>query len=404
MKEYIVIVGGELFNKGAQALTFTVVDRIKERFPGTKIVLLSSMDYKRPKAEREKFAFEILPFPLDLKADLLGGSYKSFDYLSLLLKKRKASDEIRSRVRNILVNCKAFIDISGYALSSQRGKFTSLQYLLNLKIARKFNIPTYLFPQSFGPFHYGYIGNLLLHSLIKQELKSVKEIYAREDDGLNNLKKLRLNNVERSFDIVLQNNQPYNLSHIYKRDESEQFKDIQVLKNSVGIVPNVKIMKHGNKENLYNLYFEIINHLIKNNKNIYLLRHSFEDNEVINVIKEKFKGSDSIHYLDKDYNCIEIDEVIKKFDFIIGSRYHSVVHAFKNFVPALVLGWAIKYDELLKAFNQSDYCFDVRNQIEIKDAIAKIDKLLINHKIESDTISSRYSQLMKKNIFEKMVI
>ncbi|XEC96241.1 polysaccharide pyruvyl transferase family protein [Paenibacillus tarimensis] len=403
MKQYVVIVGGELFNKGAQALTFTVVDKVKERYPGVKIVLLSSMDYRRPEGEKRKYAFEILPFPLDLKSDLLGGIYKSYDVLSAVLNKRKANRDIRNKVTAILSNCRALIDISGYALSSQRGKFNSLQYLLNLKIARKYRIPVYLFPQSYGPFEYGYLGNLIFHQQIKKELSSVKEIYAREQDGLHNLQRLNLNNVKRSFDIVLQNNKPYNLSNIFIR---EQFagKHPEILPEAVGIIPNVKIMKHGNEEALYKLYEGLVDHLLKNNKNIYFLRHSYEDNKVIQAMREKYPNERQIFYLDHDYSCIEIDEMIKKFDFIIGSRYHSIVHAFKNYVPALVLGWAVKYDELLQAFGQTDYCFDVRKQIKTEEAISKIDTLLTRHKQESETIKKNYAKITENNIFDKLII
>ncbi|MBD1382678.1 polysaccharide pyruvyl transferase family protein [Metabacillus arenae] len=402
MRKYVVIVGGELFNKGAQALTFTAVDQIKTRFPNTQIVLLSSMDFKRPNEEKDKYAFEILPFSLDLKSDLLGGLYKSYDYLSLVINKRKASKDIRNKVKNIFKNSTAMIDISGFALSSQRGEFSSLQYLLNLKIARKYNIPTFLFPQSFGPFNYGPIRNLVFHKLIKKELSNVKKIYVREDDGMENLKKLGLNNIQRSYDIVLQNTKSYSKSNIYKSDNVNMKVNDLVIENSIGIIPNVKIMKHGNATQLYNLYYQLIDHLIKNNKNVYFLRHSYEDKEIIENIKQKFPQNKKIFYLDEDYSCIEIDEIIKKFNFIIGSRYHSIVHAYKNFVPAIVLGWAIKYDELLSAFDQNEFCFDVRGEIEVKDAIAKLDILLKSFEQERDIISKKYKEITTNNIFDKV--
>ena len=53
----IIITGGELFNKGAQAMTFVAVDELKKRFPEHEIYLLSEMDLERPKAEREQYAF-----------------------------------------------------------------------------------------------------------------------------------------------------------------------------------------------------------------------------------------------------------------------------------------------------------------------------------------------------------
>ena len=40
----IIITGGELFNKGAQAMTFITVDEMKKRFTDHNIYVLSEMD------------------------------------------------------------------------------------------------------------------------------------------------------------------------------------------------------------------------------------------------------------------------------------------------------------------------------------------------------------------------
>ena len=48
----IIITGGELFNKGAQAMTFIAVDEMKKRFPDHQILVLSEMDLQRSKEER----------------------------------------------------------------------------------------------------------------------------------------------------------------------------------------------------------------------------------------------------------------------------------------------------------------------------------------------------------------
>ncbi|GAE28192.1 hypothetical protein JCM9140_4400 [Halalkalibacter wakoensis JCM 9140] len=66
MGKYVLITGGELFNKGAQAMTFTTVNEIKSRFKDKEIVLLSSRDYLRDKNEKEQYSFKILPMNLDI--------------------------------------------------------------------------------------------------------------------------------------------------------------------------------------------------------------------------------------------------------------------------------------------------------------------------------------------------
>ncbi len=135
---------------------------------------------------------------------------------------------------------------------------------------------------------------------------------------------------------------------------------MDVVQPAIGLVPNVKIMQHGNEKEIYRHYKTLINRVLESGKNIYLLRHSFEDLEILKAIKDDFIDDHRVILLEDDYNCIQIDELLSKFDFIIASRYHSIIHAYKNAVPAFVFGWAIKYQELLSAFSQERYMFDVR--------------------------------------------
>lgn len=72
-QKYIAIVGGELFNKGAQAMTFTVINEMKDKYPDAEILLLSSMDYERPSEEKERYNFEILRWSIKDKIAVLKG-------------------------------------------------------------------------------------------------------------------------------------------------------------------------------------------------------------------------------------------------------------------------------------------------------------------------------------------
>ena len=101
-----------------------------------------------------------------------------------------------------------------------------------------------------------------------------------------------------------------------------------------------------------------------------------------------------------DLNAIELENVIKQFDFVIASRYHSVVHSYKNGVPALVIGWATKYFELLEDFDQLDYHFDVRDGININEIDDKLDKMILKYKYERDKILNKMDVVTKENIFD----
>jgi len=228
-------------------------------------------------------------------------------------------------------------------------------------------------------------------------LKYPKRIFAREKDGLRWVHKFTKKNLEKSDDIVLQCKE-YDLSNIY--NANVHFKDIKIESNSVGIIPNSQIIKWGNESKIYSIYHLLISKLINAKKKVYILRHSYEDLEVCEKILNSSPESKNVKLIPDDLNVTEISNIIRQFDFIIASRYHSVVDAYKNGVPALVIGWATKYFELLKTFGQLDYFYDCRNNIDINEINNSLDKMTGNYRCEGEKIIKNVNVLRKRNIFD----
>lgn len=387
----VIIVGADLFNKGAQAMTFTVVDQIKRRFQDKDIYLFSTRDFNRDEKEKNIYDFNILPWDSKSKLWLLYSGNKLFK------KDNHKYNYIKDNIKEIIKDAGFFIDISGYALSSQWGWFGSVNYLLNIIIAKNYSIPYYIFPQSIGPFNYSLKYKIFLYPLLKIYLKYPKRIFPREKEGLECVYKFRGKNVEKNYDIVLQN-QGYNLANIFKKKNN--LKDIKIRDNSIGIIPNLRVVERINSEEIYSIYKLIIKKLINSKKIVYILRHSFEDLVICEKIKKFFSNNKNVILISDDLNAIELENIIKQFNFVIASRYHSIIHSYKNGVPALVIGWATKYFELLKDFGQLDYFFDCRDGMNIDEMGDKIDKLVKNYKYENKKIIYKINSMQKENIFD----
>jgi len=386
----VVIIGGELFNKGAQAMTFTVVDQIRRRFPHKNIYLFSAQDFDRKEEEKKLYKFNILPWDFTTKIRLLCPWNK-------LLFKRSRYNYLEEDIKQIIENTDFFIDVSGYALSSQWGGFSSINYLLNIIIAKKYSIPYYILPQSIGPFDYPLRYKIFLYPLMNLYLKYPERIFPREKEGLICVHKFTKKNVEKNHDIVLQN-KGYDLDNIYTKKD---FKDIKVEPNSVGIIPNLRVIERANPDEIFSVYKVLIRRLIDAKKVIYILRHSYEDLDICEKIMDFFSNTKSIKLISDDLNTIELENIIKNFDFVIASRYHSIILSYKNGVPALVIGWATKYSELLKNFDQMDYLFDVRNKIDIEEIKSKLEKLIQNYNHERVKIINKMIEISnKENIFD----
>jgi len=387
--ENIIIVGGELSNKGAQAMTFTVVDQMKRKFPNKNIYLFSAIDFDRDDKEKSIYKFDILPWKPRTKFWFLA-------FGGRLFKKNSKYGYLENRIKEVVKGADFFIDISGYALSSQWGFLPSIYYLLNIATAKKYSIPYYIFPQSIGPFNYPIKFKVLLYPLLKWYLKYPKKIFVREKEGIKSISKFTRKNIGKSYDIVLQSKE-YDIDNIYK---DIHFKDIKIESNSVGVIPNIRVIERTNTDEIYSIYRSLINILINAKKNVYILRHSYEDLEVCEKIKSFFLDNKNVKLIPDDLSAIELENVIKQFDFVIASRYHSIVHSYKNGVPALVIGWATKYFELLEDFDQLDYYFDVREGININEIGDKLNKMILKYKYERDKILNKMGVVTKENIFD----
>lgn len=385
-KKNIIIIGGNFLNKGSQAMIFTVVDNIKKCFFDRKIYLFSFLDYE--KIESEKYNFEIIPWNHELRIKLSGSFHQ---YLVFYYKKFR---NLENLIKNIFMDTEIIIDISGYSFSSQMGQGW-LTYILDIIIAKRYSISYYIFPQSIGPFEFSLKHRIFFYPLAKAYLKYPKKIYVRENDGLRYIRQFTKFNVKKSYDIVLQHNK-YDLNHIFNRKIN--LKEFKIQSNSVGIIPNRRVFERIDSVKIYEIYRLIIKKLLENGKTIYILRHSFEDLNICKNIKNFFKNNKRVKLIEDDLNVFEIENIINKFDFIVASRYHSIIHSYRCGIPVIAIGWAVKYNELLELFDQSIYNFNIKNQLENYDFIKKLDLMLSNYNHEKNIITIKLNEILAKKV------
>lgn len=392
---YIIIMGGELFNKGAQSMTFTLVNELRNRNIDNEIILFSNSDYKRDKSEKKKYKFKIEFFTKRLILEILTG----VDWFWMPKTDYKGYNK---RIVDILKNADMVFDISGYALSSQRGFRRSLKYMLYIMMVRKFQIPLYIMPQSFGPFKYkSIIKKSIIYLLMKKHLTFPKLVFAREREGYEYIKPFTGDNLELNYDIVLQNKGDIDINNIFHENYSIYAKlDINI--ESVGLIPNIKVIKHGEEQCIFKYYQEIICYLLSKGKSIYVLRHSTEDLNICQKIKQMFQTEEKVILLEDDFNSLELKDIISQFKFIIASRYHAIIHAYKKGIPVIAFGWATKYKELLHLFSQEQYLFDVREVNDIVRIKESIDKMICREDIESNIINNKVKQIESDSIFNEI--
>jgi len=361
-------------------MTFTVVDQMKRRYPNSEIVLLSSLDSRRTVADLAQYKFKILPW--DLETRIMTAA-------PLDLRDRSLND-----IDDLFKNAMAVVDISGYALSSQLSRLSWLAYLLNVAIAKRYSIPFFILPQSLGPFNYGVISPIL-KGLFKAYLSYPRLIFAREEEGYRLIKSITPENSRKEFDVVLTGT-GYDEGNIFTHRIGQQ---PSITEGSVGIIPNMRVIERAEHSTIIKLYQRIVQEIVTSGKTVYLLHHSHEDLDFCLSLKAGV-DSDRVVVIEEELNAIDIESTIAKFDFVVASRYHSIIHAYKHGVPAYVIGWATKYHELLSAFEQYQYFADVRSGLDEDAIIQSIKKMIVSHQQESVRIKNRLDAIRKCSVFD----
>lgn len=383
-----LILGGNLTNLGAQSMVFTVINELKPHFKESNFFLMSTEEYMQ--RNHGKYNFQIKPWRF---RTLLMACLQR-----LIAKEFFLSEEQKKFIR-FLSDVDFIIDVSGFALSSQFKIYRSFKYILNITLAKQFGIPIYLLSQSFGPFKYIFPLNFIIKYLLHNTLQYPRKIFAREEQSFNNISKFSKKNLFLHHDIVLTraNMLQKNVIGIKNCKKQLEFSSI----DGVAVIPNK--MANTNKNNLVNIYCSAISSLPLSTK-VYLIVHSKDDLEICKNIKKKALNQRSIRIIDHDFNSLEITNILKNFDFIIASRYHSIIHGYEVGVPAVIIGWAEKYHELANLFEQEEFIFDTRKKINLDDLSIAINKMLK----EGPKISKNIALLKKKitsgsYIFEEII-
>lgn len=394
----ILITGGGLNNKGAQAMLFICVDELSRRFPNHSIVVVSDNDYEVYKNKKNIYNFELIKQINYIFAFYkLGGLYRFFARI------KGIDNNNIEKIDRFFSEVDLLIDISGYALASCWSDDYNLLFLSNLMFSKVYHFSSYLMPQSFGPFDYKGWKGRIIKILSKRFLPVSNTIYARENQGYELLNKTyHLKNTVLSADMVLKN-KSIDLKNVFLVERAESI-SIEISDKAVCIIPNVQNFRYLDKSKITEMYQMIINHLLEQNYSIYFLRHSAEDLDLCNSIKSLFSDDDHVIIISEDFDCIQINSILKKFKFIIASRYHSIVHAFKNYVPCLAIGWSEKYCSLLELVHQKDYLIDIRETIDPVKLINKLSLLEKKYEIEKKIIMEEVKVLQTDNIFDSIKI
>ncbi len=390
-----LITGGGFANKGAESMLYTLIAELQSHSECMITVqVVHGFEFVKHNIKNVNF----IPFNYKERKHILNPIAHLYNVAGVFLCK-----VFGIRRKNKLALYKAFrqsdviIDISGYSLSSQWTKQAAKHIPYTIEIAKKFGKKVILLPQSFGPFDFPARYHLN-KAYLKNILGYASAIFCREQDGFNHMQQLGLSNIIKSSDIVIQSSKP--MTHSLTQEQNK--KDIIIKPNSVLIVPNLRVFERTNKDKMLALYRETIKLLLSKNYNVYLTYYDLVDISICEDIKSMFIDTERVVFIKDNLNCVEFSNILTGFDFIISSRFHSIVHAYKHGIPAVVIGWAVKYKELLESVCQQAMLYDGRTEILPTDFLNTVSHVIENREEESKIIIKNIQEIQKHNCFDQM--
>ena len=356
-------------NKGAELMLYAVLEKMKAAYPDAKF----AMEPYRLSAPYEKRA--LLGFYQKPRLFIMGIQFgQLFNLVPGIIKDRLGI--VTDKDVDIV------IDAAGFLYSDQWDVRSSLELSDSCKRWNKNGTKVILLPQAFGPFK-----NSNIRKAIKVALNNADLVFAREKVSYDYLVDVagERPNLKMAPDFT-------NLIDGVLPDEF----DAQT--NRFCLVPNYRMIDKTPKEQSEAYLPFMINcakYLVKKNAKPFILVH--EGANDLMLAEQINKAVGGVLSIIKETHPLKIKGILGVCEGTLGSRFHGLVSALSQGVPALATGWSHKYQILFDDYGFSEGLLDVTsNEQELH---TKLD-LLINEDSKArikQTISQSSASLKEQS-------
>lgn len=379
----ILISGAGFVNKGAEAMLRTVQSELSKRLPETEFHLWRLPEWDCKTALASGLNPLLLPFEsvsapwnfMSRRCKRIAWSVMELlrtgrlEQLVVLLNFRQVTDKACFNfINRKLKRVDCFLDISGFAYGdawNDRG-FQRIRPIIDY--CRKHNRPAIFLPQAWGSFEKPLVLNTLRNTLSNPNTV----FYSRDETSCRHLEKALdkpLGSISASPDIVFR----------FQGGSVEQGKQIlremgcSLKRPIIGISPNMKVYERVHGTGSGNLYLQAL---------VKLVNHCLEKHDIDIVLQANEIDEGSIRKDDR-YLCSHINAAVNtpdrcfmtrqsltseatmaligRFDYLVSSRFHSLVFGFSQGVPSIAVSWSHKYRELLGLFGMENYVQECRD-------------------------------------------
>ena len=380
----VIITGAGFENKGAEAMLRTVQTELSKRLTDCDFFLWRPLQRDCRLALNSGFS----PFQLPFEKENSFWHWPKGQRVSLLLwsllelSRSRDPREIRAAIapghrmakacghylNRSMVVFDVLIDISGFAYGDSWGvdSFQHVGPLMDYCVRN--GKPVIFLPQAWGSFK---------TSQVRQALRNLLShdntfFYSRDKSSCHYLEQALerpLGSILVTPDIVFgfQGGTPEQGEHVLRSMGCTLSRPI------IGLAPNMRVYERVSGKGMGNIYLQALVKLAEYciyNHDVDIVLQANGVAPGGNQIDDRYLCSLVAASISNPHRCFMTREsltaeatraLIGRFDYLIGSRFHSLVFGFSQGVPGMAISWSHKYRELFSLFGMEDKVQEYQN-------------------------------------------
>lgn len=411
----IVIKGANFVNKGAEAMARTVQRELARRLPDSNFFMWRPHPWDCRPALNSGFNLLQLPFERKLALHLRPGGHQihlflwelnelfrscNIKYLpSFFVSRQRLTNACLCYLNRSKMHFDCFIDISGFAYGDTwgLGNFKNIAPLMNYFCTK--DKPVVFLPQAWGSFDKPHIRKSL-----REILKDRNSTFYSRDERSSRYLEQALDHPPGSLpsypDIAFRfhGGSPEQGEHVLRSMGCTLSRPI------IGIAPNMRVYERVSGKGMQNVYLKALVRLVNYCLEHYDIDIILQANEIAylnNRMDDRYLCSLILASLSDPNRCFMTHDhltaeatksLIGHFDYLIASRFHSLVFGLSQGIPAMALSWSHKYRELFSMFGMEDRVHECQS-IEPETLIETFKRGWAERKREHESIVQKANQI-----------
>ena len=333
------VTGTNTQNKGAELMLVAIREHFADR-PG---VQLAVNQFFGTYAERAKYG-------LLQKVDLNGWGRSRVAVTLMPAEFRRSFGLVRDDDVDVL------FDASGFAFGDQHPPWRTLQFAKRVEAAKQAGKDVILLPQALGPFETPAIREAFARIVDAADL-----VFARDDVSMKHAQDAagKPDHLKQAPDFT-------NLVELDRAVEGDA-------SSRATVVPNQRMVEKADTEEEAAAYVPLMGRCIEavaeTGLEPVLLLHEEEDDELASDIQEHVERDIPVH---QKTDPVALKRFLGESHLVVGSRFHALVGALSQGVPAIGTSWSHKYEMLFEKYGCSDMLLSVSaDEEEVRTRLAK---------------------------------